>query len=468
MVRVVYTLLYIWITIIVVGCNGKTSPIFGGDREASLSILPVSKVFQLKYDDPKKLQMVIIADPTASMGSAKQAIRESLPGFTQGLLSTGFTFDIFCSNTSYTGATGEVIITINSSDNLSTTQLQAELTKCIDVDLTQKDFGDERGLESAKLTWERVGREGQLDPNAVKLTMIISNEDDCSRDLGKFPIDDANKCKDQNVTSSPVPMYLGQAFPITDLGYSEDSRLFTPTRYADFFKERLNYVTTTKADELDQALRQRGHIFAPVIMPPPVAIGQDKAKSCVDLKTRAAKQNGLVKVMSYGMRYFQVAEATGNPIYSLCDDFADIFSEIKTTVENEVNIKRFILSRRPADPTSLRIEIKRKIIDTESAGSILERMELENSRSSESNKWIVMTTKESKQGNLKIITQEWRRIISYGQEFSYNPQTNEIILDNNLYEAYNDKLQVMNYAPEGLDGEVNYDVNNTADKSNGN
>lgn len=455
MVRFVYTLLYIWISILVIGCNGESTSLLGGDREASISIMPVSKEFTLTVEDPKKLVMVIIADPTGSMASTVDSVRRSIPGFTQGLIDTGFDFDIYCSNTSYNGGDSQ-IISYRSSSSTTASALQQALTDCIDVDLTQVDVGDERGLEAAKKTWENILAKGYVSREAVKLTLIVTNEDDCSRDLGQYPSGAEHNCIDQNVSFSPVqgPNY-GKAFPMTDTAYADDTRLFPSTRYVDFFQERLNYVSTTARDELDEVLIQRGHIFAPVIMPPPAAVGREAAERCKDIKTQIGIANGN-KVMSYGMRYYQVAEASNNSIYSLCDEFASIFDEINTSVQNEVKERKFILSRKPSNPESLQIQIRRNISDVSLASSILQRMEYENSRVSESNKWVKTEEKEARIGNKNVITQKWSRTLNYGVGFTYRESTNELVFDDSIYQPYNDKLRVVSYAPAGLDGEVNY------------
>lgn len=460
--------------VLLTGCPESSG--LGGDRDASISLLPATKSFTMTKEDPKKLQMVIVADPTASMIETQQAMTQYFPGFTQGLLNTGFVFEIFCSTTSYTGTTFGEIIAIKSDSIKSVSELQKTLSDCVNTALTDTEVGDERGLEAAKQTWSKIIENGRLDPNAVKLTLIVTNEDDCSRDLGKFPSDENvfNRCIDQNVTNSPYEALKGLgAFPVTDNGYddlegmypekirglTQPIELFPTTRYSNFFKNELNYETRGKKDSLDEILRQRGHIFAPVIMQPPAAIGKDAAYSCKDIKQERSKSiPNAGKVMSFGMRYFKVAEESGNPTYSLCDKLEKVFQEVNTSVQNEVEIKRFILSRKPLNPLNLQIAIQRKISDVEKAQTYLDIMNSENSKAAEDNRWKLVKSSNKTQNKMKIETQIWERVLSHGQGFVYNNETNEVIFDNNLYEPYNDKLKVVNYQPAGLDGETNYEL----------
>ncbi len=456
MVRLVYTFIYIWISILVVGCGGEATKYLGGDRQASISLTAVSKEFTLTVNDPKKLVMVIIADPTGSMVSTIQSVRGSIPGFTQGLLDTDFTFDIYCTTTSYNGGSDAQIVPIKSSVVKTTEALQSSLDDCINV-VTEDGGADERGLEAAKKAWENILSKGLVSKDAVKLTMIITNEDDCSRDLGKYPSGPLHNCRDQNVDSSTLTgaTYFGERQDMTDRAYADDTRLFEFSRYVDFFQERLNYVSKTAKDELDEVLIQRGHIFAPVIMPPPAAVGQAEAVRCKDIKTTIGRANGN-KIMSYGMRYLQVAEASKNPIYSLCNEFSSIFDEINTSVQNEVKERKFILSRIPSSPESLQILIRRNISDVSLADSILERMNFESSRVGEANKWVKTEEKASRIGNKNVTTQKWSRTLTYGVGFTYRESTNELVFDDSIYQPYNDKLKVVSYAPATLDGDVNY------------
>jgi hypothetical protein len=473
--RLNLSLIYILISsfIFSAGCNGGGG--FGGDRDASVSLLPTTKSFKMSKEDPKKLQMVIIADPTGSMEATQKDLYQYLPGFTQELLNSGFVFEIFCSTTSYTGATMGEIISIKSSVTKSASDLQAQLTACINTELTDTQIGDERGLEAAQKTWSKIIENKLLDPTAVKLTMIITNEDDCSRDLGKYPSDEnvANRCIDQNVTSSPVEGIKGGKFPITDYGYAEDPKplenfpglfdhpvLFPVSKYSEFFSKKLNYTTAGKADAVDQLLRQRGHIFAPVIMQPPAAVGKDKAYQCVNNKTKKAQQSGTSKVMSFGMRYFEVAESTKNKTYSLCEQLENVLQEINISVQNEVEVKRFILNRKPKNPADLKIKIRRIISDISLAKDVLDRMQLESSRSANDAVWTIESESKKKTNGKERTSQIWKRTLSAGNGFTYNPQTNEIIFNNSLYDSYNDALTVLEYEPAGLDGEVDYEQKN--------
>jgi hypothetical protein len=471
-VRQILTIIYVASSVMLLaGCPEGSG--LSGDRDASISLKPATKVFTISKEEPKKLQMVIIADPTGSMVETQRDLTKYFPSFTQELLNTGFVFEVFCSTTSYTGTTFGEIISIKSKDTTSTAQLQQALSACINTKLTDLDVGDERGLEAAKQTWSQIIKNGLLDPTAVKLTMIVSNEDDCSRDLGKFPSDDniSNRCVDQNVLKGSTAKGIkGGKFPITDTGYGEDPKpildfpgffdhptLFSPKRYIDFFNKELNYVAGSKSDALDQVLRQRGHIFAPVIMQPPAAIGKDAAYQCSSIKAKRAAAIKASPVMSFGMRYFQVAEGSGNETYSLCDELEKVFQEINITVQNEVEIKRFVLNRKPKNPSDLKIEIARLISDVDKAKVILDRMDVENSRSSAASAWKANGETQKTVGSVKVKSQKWLRTLTIGNGFTYNEKTNEVIFDNKLYEAYNDKLRVMSYEPAMLDGEVNYE-----------
>jgi hypothetical protein len=474
--RLNLTLLYIVsLAILISGCSGGVG--LGGDRDASISLLPATKVFTLSKEDPKKLQMVIIADPTGSMVEAQRAMTQYLPAFTQELLSTGFVFEVFCSTTSYTGTTFGEIVSIKSDSMSSPQELLNALNSCINTELTDLQVGDERGLEAAKLTWSKIIENRRLDPNAVKLTMIVTNEDDCSRDLGKYPSDDNvfSRCIDQNVSNSPVEGLVGLgAFPITDNGYADIEGLFPekirnltsgsielfPTeRYINFFKNELNYVVRGRQDSVDELLRQRGHIFAPVIMQPPAAVGRDAAYQCSDLKTtRANNSNPRVsKVMSFGMRYFQVAEGTGNPTYSFCKELEKVLQDINVAVQNEVEIKRFVLNRRPKNPQDLKIEIARQISDVDQAQTVLDRMQVENTRTTAEHQWTMVSESSRRSQQIVVKSQRWTRTLSNGNGFTYSAQNNEIIFDNGLYDSYNDKLKVLSYEPAGLDAQVDYE-----------
>lgn len=475
MERINLTLIYIVsMMILVSGCNGGGG--FGGDRDASISLLPATKVFTLSKEDPKKLQMVIVADPTGSMEDAQRAMSQYFPGFTQELINTGFVFEVFCSTTSYTGASFGEIVSIKSETMTSAQQLLDALSSCVNTELTDLQVGDERGLEAAKLTWSKIIENKRLDPNAVKLTMIVTNEDDCSRDLGKYPSDTNvfNKCIDQNVTNSPAEGLTGLGeFKITDKGYADleglypekirsltsgPIELFPTDRYIKFFSNELNYVVKGKQDSVDEILRQRGHIFAPVIMQPPAAVGREKAYECSNAKTASAQSSGVSKVMSFGMRYFEVAEGTKNPTYSLCENLGKVLQDINVAVQNEVEVKRFVLSRKPKNPEELKIEILRQISDVDSAKSVLDTMNAENSRTSAEFQWKMVSesTKKVQQTNVK--SQRWSRTLTLGNGFTYNAQTNEVIFNNSLYESYNDKLKVLSYEPAGLDADIDYEA----------
>lgn len=471
MERLNLTLLYIVLaSILISGCNGGVG--LGGDRDASISLLPATKVFTLSKEDPKKLQMVIIADPTGSMVEAQRAMSQHLPAFTQELINTGFVFEVFCSTTSYTGTTFGEIISIKSDTMTSPQQLLNALDSCINTDLTEMQVGDERGLEAAKLTWSKIIENRRLDPNAVKLTMIVTNEDDCSRDLGKYPSDDNvfNRCIDQNVTNSPVKGLIGLgAFPITENGYADldglypekirglvstPIELFPPERYINFFKNELNYVVRGQLDSVDELLRQRGHIFAPVIMQPPAAVGRDAAYQCSDLKTaRANALPDVTKVMSFGMRYFQVAEGTENPTYSLCEELERVLQDINVAVQNEVEIKRYELCRRPKNPQDLKIEIARQISDVDLAQTVLDRMQVENTRTTAEHQWTMVSENSRRSNQIVVKSQRWSRLLTNGNGFTYSAQNKEIIFDNGLYDSYNDKLKVLSYEPAGFDAQ---------------
>lgn len=465
-------LTYIYIVsfgILISGCSGGIA----GDHTASLALLPADKTITLSKQDPKKLQMVIIADPTGSMVEAQKAMVQYFPGFTQELINTKFQFEIFCSTTSYTGASFGEIVPINSETMTSSKELLDALAACINTKLTDLEKGDERGLEAAKLTWSKIIENKRLDPNAVKLTMIVTNEDDCSRDLGKYPSDDNvfNRCIDQNVANSPVDGLKGLgAFPMTDNGYAdleglypekirtlspEPIELFPTEKYINFFKNELTFVAKGKKDSVDELLRQRGHIFAPVIMQPPAAFGTDaaakaEAKQCADeMKQKSA--TGRV-VMSYGMRYFQVGQGTGNTSYSLCENLGNVLQEINVNVQNEVEVKRFCLPRQPKYPQALQIKIVRQISDVDQAKSVIDRMKFENSQTSEAHQWKLISEKPVRNQQMIIKSQRWSRLISNGNGFTYDSQTKDVIFDNNLYDPYNDKLNVISYEPLTLDG----------------
>lgn len=453
MVRIIITLIYMVSSMILLsGCpegSGLT-----GDRDASLTILPVNQKFTLVKDDPKKLQMVIIADPTASMAEAQRDMYKYLPNFTQELLSTGFVFEIFCSTTSYTGATFGQISSIKSSNLSSSDQLVSALNTCINVPLDDDQKGDERGLEAARNTWSKIIENNLLDIDAVKLTMIVTNEDDCSRDLGQYPEGTytENGCKDQNARSGASPM--------SDRAYADNPKAFPISRYVDFFKQNLNYQNIGKADEVDKLLKEKGHIFAPVIMPPPAAVGADAAKQCAAAKTASAQRNGTNQIMSYGMRYYQVAEGTKNKIYSLCEPLEDIFKDINVSVQKEVIVKDFILDRKPKNPQDLMIEITRQISDVDSAKSVLDNMNYENSIVPPANAWKMTKEREKTIEKQKVKSQVWTRILTHGNGFIYNEAKNQIVFDGRLYESYNDVLKINDYVPAMLDGEVDYQALN--------
>ena len=365
------------LSLLLSGCHG--SRIFGGDRDASLSLLPTSKSFTFSYNEPKRLQVVIVADPTASMTQTQEDLKEYFPSFTRKLINTGFEFEIFCSHTSYKGNTP--VVHIQSENIPSNAQLQNQISKCINVEITETNIGDERGLEAAKLTWEHIIATDKFDIGAVKLTMIVTNEDDCSRDLNKYPISNREPfCKDQNVRISP---FDGKPYPMTDRAYADDDRLFSYTRYSNFFKKYLQ----TRISTSGESFKSKGHIFAPVIMKPPASDkeGAILAKQCADHKTAIATKT---KVMSYGMRYFQVAQDLEDQTYSLCEDLTKVLSNINANVQDQVKVNRFILSRRPENPEGLEIKVIRKILDVQAASRILETMEQENSLLDPENQWI--------------------------------------------------------------------------------
>lgn len=433
-----------------------------GERDASVSILPTSQSYTLTREDAKKLQVVIVADPTKSMQATTNDLERYLPEFSNKLISSGFDLEIYCSIATYTGENFNEIKFIKSSDGVNNTQLKEFVASCVNVP-PNDGLGDERGLEAARNTWQQIINNKLLDANAVKLTMIITNEDDCSRDLSKYPSNghSDNICVDQNVKGGLImpndPKWNGQKSPMTDTAYADDPRLYKPERYVDFFNKNLKFVPTSKT-ESDQLLQQRGHIFAPVIMPPPAAVGKEKAEQCAQYKEQQANRSGAPRIMSYGMRYFQVAEASNNPIYSLCEKLENVLQEIHLNVQKEVENKQFSLQRKPLNPLDLKIDVTRTISDAERNTKLLQTMELENKKTDANHQWTLVKEEKVKGDSVKssVTRQIWKRRLSTGNGFSYVPTTNEIIFDKNLYESGNDKLQVLQYDPALLDGEANY------------
>ena len=435
--------------LILSGCPGN--PILGGSHDPSFALLAVNKSFTFDYIEPKRLQVVIVADPTASMIQTQEALKEYFPSFTQKLINTGIQFEIFCSHTSYEGKTP--IAHIQSLDIYSNTQLQNFISQCINVEITETNIGDERGLEAAKLTWKYIITTQKLDPKAVKLTMIVTNEDDCSRDLNKHIVNPEEPfCKDQNVTRSP---FDGKAYPMTDRAYADDSRLFSYTRYSDFFQKYLQ--SNSSHDKLSEDSK-KGHIFAPVIMKPPAANGKEgviSAEQCAKDKTQKSIKN---KVMSYGMRYFQVANVLGDQTYSLCEDITEVLSNINTDIQSQVQVTQFILKRKPKNPEDLEIEVTRKILDVKISTRILRDMEERNSLLDPENQW-TKTSEETSTVDLQEITQQtWIRTLKYDQDFTYQKETNEIFLNPQWYTLHNDQLHIKSYIPAAFDAQVDYEA----------
>lgn len=415
-----------------------------GDDDASISLLSTNMKLQLSANEPKKLQMVIIGDPTESMAEVQTELRDNFPALTRELVKTGFNFDIFCATTSFNG--GEVTTlkdsAYRSGGDFDFNRLNQDIGNCINTSLDTNLEGDERGLEAAKKTWEKVISSKVLDSTAVKLTMIVTNEDDCSRDLGKYPLNaEGAKCKDQSARP-------GTQSPMLDAGNSEIAHLFPASRYAEFFNK---YLTYEEKDKKEGVVRKRGHIFAPMILQPPADIGKDKAQACIQKRVNSLseefKKTTPGYVMSYGFRYFEVAEATSNKTYSLCENIGNTLADVNTDVQNEVAKKSFFLDRRPENPNDLRVKITRKISDESKASRILGEMEKENSLSAAENRWN------------KVSNTVWEKILTVGNGFNYIQQTNEIVFNNDKYEPYNDVLTILNYQPAGFDGKVNYGSN---------
>lgn len=425
-----YILGGLYISSMVLGC---------GDRDASITILSTSMDVKLSANEPKRLQMVIIGDPTKSMADAQKKLEHSFPAFTQKLVQTGFNFDIFCATTSYNG--GEItslqVQNYRTANGFDFARLSQDIGKCINTTLVSGD-GDERGLEAAKKTWEKVIASKALDPSAVKLTMIVTNEDDCSRDLDQFPAYEG-QCKDQSARP-------GTAVPVTDFGNTQDERIYETSRYADFFNKYLTYEDKSS----EGITRKRGHIFAPVILQPPSDIGKESAYACIQEKARSITPEEAKSisayVMSFGVRYYEVAAATDNKTYSLCGNIADILNDVGDDVERQLSQKAFFLSRKPLDPSSLKIVIERKISDAQKAAPVIAEMERENKSLPSGLGW---TQKNN---------QTWERVLTLNNGFGYNGATNEIYLDNR-YTPYNDIVRIQPYKPAGFDGKVNYGTN---------
>lgn len=411
-----------------------------GERDASIALLSATMDIKLSANEPKRLQMVIIGDPTKSMADAQKRLEHSFPAFTQKLVQTGFNFDIFCSTTSYNG--GEItslqVQNYRTANGFDFTRLSQDIGKCINTTLVSGD-GDERGLEAAKKTWEKVIASKALDPSAVKLTMVVTNEDDCSRDLAQYPAYEA-QCKDQSARP-------GTAVPVTDFGNTEDQRIYDTSRYVDFFNKYLTYEDKEK----DGMVRKRGHIFAPVILQPPADIGKNAAYACIQEKARSITPEEAKSisayVMSFGVRYYEVAAGTNNKTYSLCGNIADILTDVGNDVEKQVSQKAFFLPRKPADPAELQIKIVRKISDANKATDFITEMERENKSLPAAFAWV------------KKSDQIWERIMTVNNGFNYIPTSNEIVLDNR-YTPYNDIIKIQPYKPAGFDGKVNYGNNN--------
>lgn len=437
----------LWLTYFGMGC---------GDKDASISLLSASMDLKLAANEPKKLQMVIVGDPTKSMIDVQRRLEASFPSFAQRLVETGFNFDIFCSTIIYNG--GEItslkVQNYRSNGGFDLVRLSQDLGRCINTNL-ETDDGDERGLEAAKKTWEKVMASQALDPEAVKLTMIVTNEDDCSRDLGQFPKYNADQ-KDENgnlvlagancIDQSARP---GTAVPMTDTGYANNENVYSTDRYTEFFNKYLTYQASEDENGLS---RRRGHIFAPVIMQPPSDAGRNDALACVeekkaDAQSRYSQGDTSAYVMSFGQRYADVASSTNNRSYSLCGNIENILYSVNDDVQNEVSKRAFFLARRPADPTDLKITVQRKIADQEKAASIINDMARENNALPVSNQW------SQKSSTV------WERVMTINNGFTYLPQTNEILLDDRVYAPYNDILSVNSYSPAGFDGKVNYGSN---------
>lgn len=426
----IYILGGLYVSSLFVGC---------GERDASIALLSASMNVKLSANEPKRLQMVIVGDPTKSMADAQKKLEHSFPAFTQKLVQTGFNFDIFCATTSYNG--GEItslqVQNYRTATGFDFARLSQDIGKCINTTLVSGD-GDERGLEAAKKTWEKVIASKALDPSAVKLTMIVTNEDDCSRDLDQHPAYES-QCKDQSARP-------GTSVPVTDFGNTQDDRIYETSRYAEFFNKYLTY----EDKENDGVVRKRGHIFAPVILQPPSDIGKTNAYACIQEKARSITPEEAKSisayVMSFGVRYYEVAAATENKTYSLCGNIADILTDVGNDVEKQVALKTFFLSRKPADPNDLKIVITRKITDANKAEQLLVEMERENKSLPDGLGW---TQKSS---------QVWERTMVMNNGFSYNGTTNEIVLDSR-YTPFNDIVKIQPYKPAGFDGKVNYGTN---------
>lgn len=428
----IYILVGAYVALNIVGC---------GDDDASISLLSTNMKLQLAANEPKKLQMVIVGDPTESMMTVQEDLKNNFPALTRELVKTNFNFEIFCATTSYNG--GE-ITTLKDSNYRSGAdfdflRLSEDIGKCINTSLDQNLEGDERGLEAAKKTWERVISTKALDPTAVKLTMIVTNEDDCSRDLAKYPINaEGAKCKDQSARAG--------VDKLLDIGNNGYEHIYPTSRYAEFFDK---YLTYEDKDSKTDVVRKRGHIFAPMILQPPADIGKSAAQACIGKRRDAVINPDPLPafVMSYGYRYFEVAQSTNNKTYSLCENIENTLADVNTTVQNEVAKKSFFLQRRPENPNDLRIKITRKITDESKASRILGEMEKENNSSPATNHW------------KKISKTIWEKVMTVGNGFVYLPETNEIIFNNNSYEPYNDVLTILSYQPAGFDAKVNYGSN---------
>ncbi len=416
-----------------------------GGHDASIELLPVSASTTVQGSvQTQAVQMVIVADHTSSMKSVNAQLIKNIPSFVNNISTNDV--EVFCTH-AFNIKVNDKLQELQESfktKGLSKSALVAKIKNCLDFETNKDVVGDkgntdERGLESAVNAWKKIKEDGKLNLDAIKVTLLASNEDDCSRK-------DGEACGNLNITQIESGLK----------GYLNNSALISPA---------------TIATELNGFSKDNNHIFAPIVITDDSKTGDTCTVRAVEAVRAACTEagtctrseavaNGLnpkfveddsytaeeqeaiynanaLRIFSVGERPQKVAELLGQTPYCIMDNFSDVFSGITEEIIKIEGEPVIVLGREPKNIDDIKVTVTRKITDKVTASNV------NLLRLSDEYQW-----KQGKEEGTMV------RVLS-PDEISYDADTKSISFKGAYTPGLNDSLGTNSITPAKFDRQLN-------------
>ncbi|MCB0342965.1 MAG: hypothetical protein H6626_03405 [Pseudobdellovibrionaceae bacterium] len=280
-----------------------------GEQTPSFSLLPEEDIFQQNNDKVlnAKMDILWVIDNSGSMDTSQANTANNFNVFINDFVSKGFDYQIavttteayvrnsdFRDGTNSTSHTGYPIITPSTPDLVNTFM--------INVVQGVSGSGDERAFQSMKAALDDTDNAGFVRNDAFLAIVIVSDEDDISRDGAEF-----------------------QPYSTNDLHATNDYLTY------------LDGITgSTEGD-------RRYNISA-------MAIQDEECRDFLNQSWTGRK---------IGARYGELADATGGVKGDLCGDFAADFDLISKNIIQQAT--QFYLSRIPI-PETIRVIVNGQLV----------------------------------------------------------------------------------------------------------